>query len=51
MNLHNRVSARQRLNEPAKFQHETGFYHGASAIIGEMLLFREVDKPRKIKQP
>ena len=30
---------------PAKYEHETGFYNGASARIGDMLLFREVDKP------
>ncbi len=30
---------------PPKYEHETGFYNGASARIGDMLLFREVDKP------
>ena len=35
---------------PKKYEHETGFYYGASSRIGEMLLFREVDKPKKIKQ-
>jgi sterol desaturase/sphingolipid hydroxylase (fatty acid hydroxylase superfamily) len=30
---------------PAKYEHETGFYNGASARMKEMLLFREVDRP------
>lgn len=30
---------------PANFEHETGFYQGASARIGEMLRFKEVDQP------
>ena len=30
---------------PAAYEHETGFYNGASARIGDMLLFREVDQP------
>jgi sterol desaturase/sphingolipid hydroxylase (fatty acid hydroxylase superfamily) len=30
---------------PAKYEHETGFYTGASSRIKDMLLFREVDKP------
>jgi len=30
---------------PAHYDYETGFYNGASARIGEMLLFHEVDKP------
>lgn len=29
---------------PAKYEHETGFYNGASSRIKDMLLFREVDK-------
>lgn len=29
---------------PAKYEHDTGFYTGASARIGDMLLFREVDR-------
>lgn len=27
---------------PQKFEYETGFYHGASARIPEMLMFREI---------
>jgi len=30
---------------PARYEHETGFYSGASSRIKDMLLFREVDKP------
>jgi sterol desaturase/sphingolipid hydroxylase (fatty acid hydroxylase superfamily) len=30
---------------PSAYEYETGFYDGASARIGDMLLFREVDKP------
>lgn len=30
---------------PSVYEYETGFYDGASARIGDMLLFREVDKP------
>jgi sterol desaturase/sphingolipid hydroxylase (fatty acid hydroxylase superfamily) len=30
---------------PASYEHETGFYHGASNRVGEMLVFKEVDKP------
>jgi sterol desaturase/sphingolipid hydroxylase (fatty acid hydroxylase superfamily) len=30
---------------PKKYEHETGFYNGASSRIVDMLLFREVDKP------
>jgi len=29
---------------PGRFEHETGFYHGASSRIGEMLLFKDVDR-------
>jgi sterol desaturase/sphingolipid hydroxylase (fatty acid hydroxylase superfamily) len=29
---------------PGTYEHETGFYQGASSRIGDMLLFREVDK-------
>ena len=29
---------------PEKFEHETGFYDGASARVKEMLMFKEVDK-------
>ena len=29
---------------PARYEHETGFYNGASSRIKDMLLFREVDK-------
>lgn len=31
---------------PAGYEHETGFYNGASSRIGDMLLFREVDRPK-----
>lgn len=31
---------------PARYEHETGFYNGASSRIKDMLLFRQVDKPR-----
>lgn len=30
---------------PSRYEYETGFYDGASKRIGDMLLFREVDKP------
>jgi len=30
---------------PASYVKETGFYNGASARVGEMLLFKNVDKP------
>lgn len=30
---------------PSAYEYETGFYNGSSARIGDMLLFREVDKP------
>lgn len=30
---------------PRTFQPETGFYHGASNRVGEMLIFRKVDEP------
>src|SRR6476620_4171549 len=33
---------------PKKYEHETGFYNGASSRIVDMLLFREVDKPKSI---
>ena len=33
---------------PRRYEHETGFYNGASSRIGDMLLFREVDKPKSI---
>lgn len=32
---------------PSNYEHETGFYHGASSRIADMLLFREIDKPEK----
>ena len=30
---------------PSKYEHETGFYNGASARIVDMLMFKKVDKP------
>jgi sterol desaturase/sphingolipid hydroxylase (fatty acid hydroxylase superfamily) len=30
---------------PKKYEHETGFYNGASSRIKDMLLFRNVDRP------
>jgi sterol desaturase/sphingolipid hydroxylase (fatty acid hydroxylase superfamily) len=32
---------------PKEFEHETGFYNGASERIGEMLLWKDVTIPRK----
>ena len=32
-------------HNPKDFEHETGFYHGASARVSEMLLFRDVTRP------
>ena len=32
---------------PPRYEHETGFYNGASSRIKDMLLFRQVDKPRQ----
>ncbi len=32
-------------HNPVDFEHETGFYQGASARIGDMLLFKDVTKP------
>ena len=34
---------------PRHFEHETGFYNGASARVGEMLLFKDVTKPKEKK--
>lgn len=34
-------------HNPKVYTHETGFYHGASARIGEMILFKDVSKPKK----
>lgn len=31
---------------PGKYEHEAGFYHGASGRIADMLLFRDVTKPK-----
>ena len=31
-------------HNPAGFEHQTGFYHGASARIKDMLLFRDISK-------
>jgi sterol desaturase/sphingolipid hydroxylase (fatty acid hydroxylase superfamily) len=31
---------------PEAYDHETGFYHGASARVGDMLLFRDVTHPK-----
>lgn len=33
---------------PRGFEHETGFYHGASARVGDMLLFRDVSRPEAL---
>jgi len=30
---------------PKAFEHETGFYHGASARVGDMLLCKDVTTP------
>ena len=30
---------------PAGYEHENGFYHGASARVGDMLVFRDVTVP------
>ncbi|MBC2840138.1 sterol desaturase family protein [Robiginitalea sp. SC105] len=32
---------------PKGYEHETGFYHGASAKIKDMLLFRDISRPEK----
>ena len=36
---------------PADYEMETGFYAGASARIGDMLLFRDVSKPKSMPSP
>lgn len=36
---------------PTSYDHETGFYHGASARVGDMLLFRDVTSPGGQQQP
>lgn len=36
---------------PSTFVGETGFYDGASARVGDMLLFRDVSKPRRAASP
>ena len=33
-------------NNPKNYEHESGFYHGASNKIGKMLLFKDINKPR-----
>ncbi len=33
-------------HNPKSFEHETGFYNGASARVGEMLLFKDVSSPK-----
>jgi sterol desaturase/sphingolipid hydroxylase (fatty acid hydroxylase superfamily) len=33
---------------PKKYEHQTGFYNGASARIKDMLFFREVDRPERM---
>ncbi len=35
---------------PKSYDHRTGFYHGASARVSDMLLFRDVTNPKKIKE-
>ncbi len=35
---------------PSKYEHETGFYNGASSRIVDMLLFKKVDKPVSKKE-
>ena len=35
---------------PKEFEHETGFYNGASARVGDMLLFKDVTKPEAKKK-
>ncbi len=35
---------------PKEFEHEVGFYDGASSRVGEMLLFRDVSKPKRGKE-
>jgi hypothetical protein len=32
---------------PKKFEHETGFYEGASGRVGDMLLFKDVSSKKK----
>jgi sterol desaturase/sphingolipid hydroxylase (fatty acid hydroxylase superfamily) len=32
---------------PNSFEHQTGFYHGASARVGDMLMFRDVSNSRE----
>lgn len=34
-------------NNPRSYKHETGFYHGASKRVVDMLLLRRVDEPKK----
>jgi sterol desaturase/sphingolipid hydroxylase (fatty acid hydroxylase superfamily) len=36
-------------HNPKDFEHETGFYQGASSRIGDMLLFKDVSEPQKEK--
>ena len=36
-------------HNPTDYEYETGFYNGASARIGDMLLFRDVSEPKKEK--
>lgn len=35
---------------PGSYDHETGFYNGASARIKEMLLFKKVDQPKELRK-
>jgi sterol desaturase/sphingolipid hydroxylase (fatty acid hydroxylase superfamily) len=34
-------------HNPKGFEHETGFYQGASARVGDMLMFKDVTKPER----
>jgi sterol desaturase/sphingolipid hydroxylase (fatty acid hydroxylase superfamily) len=36
---------------PSDFAPATGFYHGASSRVGDMLLLRDVSKPRSVESP
>ena len=36
---------------PKDFEYETGFYHGASARVGQMLMFRDISKPKLETNP
>lgn len=38
-------------HNPRGYEHETGFYHGASARVLDMLLGRDVSRPRELSSP